>query len=102
MSQKLDRQTSDLADSFMAGRISRRTFISRLLALGLALIQSVVPVIGARRGDVALMEMARSTALAQLLFVDPVRTTRERLSSLPSESVDKALCVNARKFFDIP
>jgi cytochrome c-type biogenesis protein CcmF len=40
-----------------------------VLALGLALIQSVVPVIGARRGDVALMEMARSTALAQLLFV---------------------------------
>jgi cytochrome c-type biogenesis protein CcmF len=40
-----------------------------VLALGLALIQSVAPVIGARRGDVALMEMARSTALAQLLFV---------------------------------
>ncbi len=40
-----------------------------VLALGLALIQSVVPVIGARRGDIALMEMARSTALAQLLFV---------------------------------
>jgi cytochrome c-type biogenesis protein CcmF len=40
-----------------------------VLALGLALIQSVVPIVGARRGDVALMEMARSTALAQLLFV---------------------------------
>jgi len=40
-----------------------------VLALALALIQSVAPVIGARRGDVALMEMARSTALAQLLFV---------------------------------
>jgi len=40
-----------------------------VLALGLALIQSVAPVIGARRGDVALMEMARSTALAQLVFV---------------------------------
>src|SRR5215468_10075027 len=40
-----------------------------VLALGLALIQSVVPIAGARRGDVALMEMARSTALAQLLFV---------------------------------
>jgi predicted TIM-barrel fold metal-dependent hydrolase len=34
-------------------------------------------------------------------FVDPVRTTRERLSSLQSESVDKVLCVNARKFFGI-
>ena len=40
-----------------------------VLALALALIQSIVPMIGARRGDVALMEMARSTALAQLLFV---------------------------------
>jgi cytochrome c-type biogenesis protein CcmF len=40
-----------------------------VLALGLALIQSVLPIVGARRGDVALMEMARSTALAQLLFV---------------------------------
>src|SRR5690349_24966343 len=40
-----------------------------VLALGLALIQSVVPIVGARRGDIALMEMARSTALAQLLFV---------------------------------
>lgn len=36
MNQTLDRQTSDLADAFTAGRISRRTFISRLLALGLA------------------------------------------------------------------
>jgi predicted TIM-barrel fold metal-dependent hydrolase len=35
-------------------------------------------------------------------FVDPVRTTRERLSSLLSESVDKVLCVNAGKFFGIP
>jgi len=40
-----------------------------VLALALALIQSVAPIVGARRGDVALMEMARSTALAQLLFV---------------------------------
>ncbi len=40
-----------------------------VLAFGLALIQSVVPIVGARRGDIALMEMARSTALAQLLFV---------------------------------
>jgi multiple sugar transport system substrate-binding protein len=36
MNQTLDRQTSDLADAFTAGSISRRTFISRLLALGLA------------------------------------------------------------------
>ncbi|MBH5366611.1 heme lyase CcmF/NrfE family subunit [Bradyrhizobium glycinis] len=40
-----------------------------VLALALALIQSVVPLIGARLGDAALMNMARSTALAQLLFV---------------------------------
>ncbi|MCA1538820.1 heme lyase CcmF/NrfE family subunit [Bradyrhizobium sp. NBAIM32] len=40
-----------------------------VLALALALIQSVVPLIGARLGDAALMNVARSTALAQLLFV---------------------------------
>jgi cytochrome c-type biogenesis protein CcmF len=40
-----------------------------VLALGLALIQSIVPVIGARLRDVALMNVARSAALAQLLFV---------------------------------
>ena len=40
-----------------------------VLALGLALIQSTVPLLGARWRDVALMNVARSTALAQLLFV---------------------------------
>jgi cytochrome c-type biogenesis protein CcmF len=40
-----------------------------VLALGLALIQSIVPLIGARLRDNALMNVARSTALAQLLFV---------------------------------
>ena len=40
-----------------------------VLALALALIQSTVPIAGARWGDVALMNVARSTALAQLLFV---------------------------------
>ena len=40
-----------------------------VLALGLALIQSTVPIIGARWRDPALMNVARSTALAQLLFV---------------------------------
>jgi cytochrome c-type biogenesis protein CcmF len=40
-----------------------------VLALGLALIQSTVPLLGARWRDAALMNIARSTALAQLLFV---------------------------------
>jgi cytochrome c-type biogenesis protein CcmF len=40
-----------------------------VLALALALIQSVVPVIGAQLGDPKLMNVARSTALAQFLFV---------------------------------
>ncbi|HVV63265.1 MAG TPA: heme lyase NrfEFG subunit NrfE, partial [Pseudolabrys sp.] len=40
-----------------------------VLALGLALIQGVVPVIGARNGDVTLMRLASSTALVQFLFV---------------------------------
>ena len=40
-----------------------------VLALALALIQSWSPVIGARKGDVALMKLADSTALAQFGFV---------------------------------
>ena len=40
-----------------------------VLALALALIQSTVPMIGARLRDPVLMNVARSTALAQLLFV---------------------------------
>lgn len=40
-----------------------------VLALALALIQSVVPLIGARLRDPALMNVARTSALAQLLFV---------------------------------
>ncbi len=40
-----------------------------VLALALALVQSTVPMIGARTRDPALMNLARSTALAQLLFV---------------------------------
>src|ERR1700692_1755100 len=40
-----------------------------VLALALALIQSTIPILGARLRDPALMNVARSTALAQLLFV---------------------------------
>ncbi len=40
-----------------------------VLALGLALIQSSLPVLGVRWRDPILMNVARSTALAQLLFV---------------------------------
>jgi cytochrome c-type biogenesis protein CcmF len=40
-----------------------------VLALGLALIQGVVPVIGARKGDTTLMQLANSTAMMQFLFV---------------------------------
>ncbi|MET0969147.1 MAG: heme lyase CcmF/NrfE family subunit [Tardiphaga sp.] len=39
-----------------------------VLALALALIQSTVPILGARLRDPALMNVARSTALTQLLF----------------------------------
>src|SRR5689334_10547448 len=40
-----------------------------VLALALGLVQSVSPVIGARRGDTALMSLANSTALMQFAFV---------------------------------
>ena len=40
-----------------------------VLALGLALIQSTVPILGARWREFSLMNVARSTAVAQLVFV---------------------------------
>jgi cytochrome c-type biogenesis protein CcmF len=40
-----------------------------VLALGLALIQSTVPILGARWREYSLMNVARSTAVAQLMFV---------------------------------
>ncbi|MGA8900685.1 heme lyase CcmF/NrfE family subunit [Bradyrhizobium sp.] len=40
-----------------------------VLAFGLALIQSTVPILGARWGEISLMNVARSTAVAQLVFV---------------------------------
>jgi cytochrome c-type biogenesis protein CcmF len=40
-----------------------------VLALALALIQSVAPLIGARKGDAALMALGSSTALMQFVFV---------------------------------
>src|SRR6187401_945597 len=40
-----------------------------VLALGLGLIQSIVPVIGVHRPDSSLMRLASSTALAQFVFV---------------------------------
>ncbi|MDP1582839.1 MAG: heme lyase NrfEFG subunit NrfE, partial [Bradyrhizobium sp.] len=40
-----------------------------VLALALALIQSTVPILGARWRDPALMNVARTSALAQLMFV---------------------------------
>jgi cytochrome c-type biogenesis protein CcmF len=40
-----------------------------VLAFGLALIQSTVPILGAHWRDFSLMNVARSTAVAQLIFV---------------------------------
>ena len=40
-----------------------------VLALGLGLIQSIVPVMGVHRRDDSLMRLASSTALAQFVFV---------------------------------
>ena len=40
-----------------------------VLALALALVQSSVPIIGARKSDPALMAVAGPTALAQFCFI---------------------------------
>ena len=39
-----------------------------VLAFGLALVQSTVPLLGARWREYSLMNVARSTAVAQLMF----------------------------------
>jgi multiple sugar transport system substrate-binding protein len=36
MNRDLERKTTEVADQYLAGRMSRRTFVTRLLALGLA------------------------------------------------------------------
>jgi len=48
VSSHIDRQTNDLADSYLKGGISRRTFVVRLLALGVApgAVASVVTACG--------------------------------------------------------
>ena len=40
-----------------------------ILALGLALCQAILPLVGAHRGDAALMALARPAAFGQLAFV---------------------------------
>jgi len=40
-----------------------------VLALGLGLIQSIVPIVGVQRRDASLMRLASSTAIAQFVFV---------------------------------
>jgi len=40
-----------------------------MLALGVALVQGSMPIIGTRSNDTALMTMATATALAQFVFV---------------------------------
>jgi cytochrome c-type biogenesis protein CcmF len=40
-----------------------------VLALGLGLLQSIAPIVGARAGDAALMRLADSTAIVQFAFV---------------------------------
>src|SRR6516225_10368157 len=40
-----------------------------MLALGLALIQAIMPIVGTRTNDPVLMSMAAPTALAQFVFV---------------------------------
>ena len=50
----------------MIGEIGHYALV---LALGLALIQGTLPLLGAARGDAGLMALARSSALGQLLFL---------------------------------
>ena len=52
-----------------AAMIAELGHYALVLALGLGLIQAIVPIIGARTYDTALMRLANSTALMQFAFV---------------------------------
>ena len=62
MSPPLDRRTAELADAFLAGQISRRTFISRLLALGLS--ASAAGAVLAAVSSAARRALAQSRAMS--------------------------------------
>src|SRR5947209_5932861 len=62
MNTDLERTTTHLADAYVAGRMSRRTFVTRLLALGLA--PSVVGAIVAACGAAASPSVAPPSASA--------------------------------------
>ena len=59
-----------------------------VLALALALIQSVVPLIGARTRDGAMMAVAEPTALAQFGFVAARMEAGDPKAERPSELDD--------------
>jgi multiple sugar transport system substrate-binding protein len=79
MSLHLDRRTSELADAFMAGRLPRRAFVSRLLALGLtpAVAGSILALCTRETGVLAAQSSVPSDVSGDMRFLIGPWTDKE-------------------------
>jgi multiple sugar transport system substrate-binding protein len=79
MSLHLDRRTSELADAFMAGRLPRRAFVSRLLALGLtpAVAGSILALCTRETGVLAAQSSVPSDVSGDIRFMIGPWTDKE-------------------------
>ena len=79
MSLHLDRRTSELADAFMAGRLPRRAFVTRLLALGLtpAVAGSVLALSTRESGVLAAQSSVPSDVSGDIRFMIGPWTDKE-------------------------
>src|SRR5829696_4861039 len=79
MSLHLDHRTSELADAFMAGRLSRRAFVTRLLALGLtpAVAGSIVALCTRETGVLAAQSSVPSDVSGDMRFMIGPWTDKE-------------------------
>ena len=55
------------------------------LALGAAVVQSVLPMLGAARNNLLWMRSARSSAIAQLMFISIAFATPNTVTGTPRE-----------------
>ena len=79
MSLHLDRRTSELADAFKAGRLPRRAFITRLLALGLtpAVAGSILALCTREVGALAAQSTAPADVSGDMRFMIGPWTDKE-------------------------
>jgi multiple sugar transport system substrate-binding protein len=73
MDRHVERQTEELANSYLARQMSRRTFVTRLLALGIApsVVGAIVAACGASATTVPSVAPAPSTAASAAASLGP-------------------------------